>query len=394
MSNTILSPTAVTREALRILHQKLNFVGSINRQYDDQFAKSGAQKIGESLKIRLPNQYTVRTGKTLNVQPTTESSVTLTVATQKGVDMDFSSAELSMSLDKFSERVIDPAVNVLAAAVEADALSMRKDVYNQVNNTAAAATFAGIVQGRRKLVDNLTPSGNRTALLNTTDNASLADALKGLFQDSEAIKKQYREGQMGRTGGFDFFESTHLNTQERGSGANYVVNGANQSGAAVTIGTGTGTIKRGEIVHFVGCTRVHPETKEDTGILQQFVVTADLAAAGDLAISPAIVLTGPGQNVAAAPTDTGNVVIVGTASTPYGQSLLYHKDAFTFVTADLVMPKGVDFAARQVLDGISLRVVRQYDINNDQFPCRLDVYYGYKTIRPQLACRVANLAPA
>lgn len=403
MANSILTPTAVTRKALAILHQKLTFVGSINRAYDDSFANAGA-KIGDTLKIRLPNQYVVRTGKTLDVQPTNETSVSLQVQTQKGVDLDFSSAELTLSMDDFSDRVLEPAMNVLAAAIEADALNMRKDVYQQVNNTAAAATFAGILQGRRKLNDSLTPSGDRTALLNTNDNASMVDVLKGLFQDSAQIAKQYREGMMGRTGGFDFYESTHLSTQLRGAGdANYTTDTrvsalplVNTPVTSITVAAGTGALNQGEIFTIANAFSVHPETKVSSGILQQFTVTATTGSgAGSWAISPSIILAGPAQNVTIPTTAASAViVVVGTASTNYGQSMLYHKNAFTFATADLVMPKGVDFSAREVFDGISMRIVRQYDINNDQFPCRLDVLYGYKTIRPQLAARIANLAPA
>src|SRR6478735_7990369 len=146
MANTILTPTAVTREALRILHQKLNFVGSINRQYDDSFAKSGA-KIGDTLKIRMPNRYVVRTGKTIDVQDTAEDSQSLQVATQKGVDTNFSSADLTLSLDDFSKRILDPAMSVLAANIEYDAMSMYKDVYQQVNGMGAAITFKNTLLG-------------------------------------------------------------------------------------------------------------------------------------------------------------------------------------------------------------------------------------------------------
>jgi hypothetical protein len=394
MSNTILTPTAVTRKALMILHQKLNFVGSINRQYDDSFAKSGA-KIGDSLKIRLPNQYTVRTGRTIDVQDTTESSVTLQVATQKGVDLNFSSADLTLSLDDFSERILEPAMAVLAANIEADALTMRQNVYQQVDNSSAAITYAKLLAGRKKLNDSLTPEGDRTALLCTQDSADLVDALKALFNDSGAISKQYREGYMGRAAGFDFMESTHLTSQNRGSGnTGYLTNQvAAQTGSSLIVDTGTGTIKAGEVITIAGVNRVHPETKADTGVLQQFVVTADYAGgSGTISISPAIVASGATQNVTNGAANDKAVTIHGTASTAYGQSMLYHRDAFAFATADLVMPKGVDFSAREVYDGISMRVVRAYDINNDQFPCRLDVLYGYKTLRPELACRLANLA--
>jgi hypothetical protein len=400
MSNTILTPTAVTREALRVLHQKLTFIGSINRQYDDSFAKQGA-KIGTDLKIRLPNQYVVTDGAALTTQDTTESSTTLQVTTQKHVGMNFSSAELTLSMDDFSERVIEPAMAVLAAAVENDALgTMRKDVYQQANNTAAAITFANVLAGRRKLQDALAPPGNRTALLSSNDGANLVDALKGLFQDDGAISKQYREGYMGRTGGFDFAESTHLSTQLRGSGASYVVNtstGITSGTATITTTGGTGTVNKGEVFTVgttaAGICAVHPETKANLGVLMQFTVTSDQTTNAAWPVTPTPITSGPLQNcVIVAAGASQAVTLAGTASTNYGQSLVYHKDAFTFATADLVMPKGVDWGAREVYDGISLRIVRDYDINNDRLPCRVDILYGYKTLRAQLACRLANLA--
>ncbi len=397
MPNSILTPTAVTREALRILHQKLNFVGNVNRTYDDSFAKTGA-KIGDSLKIRLPNQYTVRTGATLSAQDTTEISTTLQVATQKGVDLNFTSVDLTLSLDDFSKRILDPAMSVLAANIESDALSMMLDVYQNVNNIGSAITFGKVMSSRKVLNDALTPmDNNRTILLNTQDNVDLVDGLKGLFQDSTAIKEQYREGSMGRTGGYDFYENTLIQNQATGTAlaaTTYTVNGAvtANGSTSVVVATGSTTFKKGDIITFGGCNRVHPETKVDTGVLQQFVVTADYAGgAGTLNFAPAIYTSGGRQNVVAAGIANGVAVgKVGGASAIYKPSLAFHKDAFAFATADLVMPNGVDFASRQVMDGLSMRIVRQYDINNDKFPCRLDILYGYKAIRPELACRILS----
>ncbi|MFC3070517.1 P22 phage major capsid protein family protein [Phenylobacterium soli] len=391
MANAILTPTAVTREALRVLHQKLNFVGSITREYDDSFARQGA-KVGDTLKVRLPNQYVVRSGPTLAAQDTTETSVDLKVQTQKGVDLNFTSIDLTLSLDEFSDRILEPAMSVLAANIEADAMSMYKDVYNQVNNQGAAATFAKVLQGRKILVDNLAPLAGRTCNLNTQDNVDLVDALKGLFNDQSSIGKQNREGFMGRTAGFDFMENTLWPAHPRGAanGA-YVVNGAGQTGSSLTVGTGAGAAVRGDVFTIAGVFRVHPETKQATSALQQFTLTADYAGgAGALQISPAIVTSGPMQNVSAAPANAAAITFAGVASTAHGISMAYQKGAFAFASADMVMPRGVDFAAREVFDGVSMRIVRQYDINNDKFPCRLDVLYGYKTIRPQLACRLAN----
>jgi hypothetical protein len=391
MANNLLTPTAIVRESLRILHQKCNFIGTINRQYDDSYAKKGA-KIGDSLKIRLPNKYTVTTGRVLDVQDTTESSVTLQVATQKHVGMNFTMAERTLSMDDFSTRYIEPAVNVLAASIESDAVSMYKDVYNQVNNVGSAATFAKLLAGRKMLVDELVPAGRWIANLNTQDNVDLVDALKGLFHKEAELSKQYKDGLMGHTAGFDFYENTHWTEHTSGTDAsNCTVNGASQTGASITITNGSSkTFKQGDVVTFAGCNRVHPESKVDTGVLQTFVVTEDEAAGGvSLAISPSIVTSGATQNCSASPTNAGTVTKHGGASAVYGTSMLYHPDAFTLATVDMEMPQDV-WGSRQVLDGISMRIIRQYDITNDMYPCRLDVLYGKKTVRAELAARYAN----
>jgi hypothetical protein len=395
VSNTILTPTAVTREAVRVLHQKLNFVGRISH-YDDSFAKEGA-KIGDTLKIRMPNQYVVRTGATMtssgSTTDITESSVSLQVSTIKGVDMYFTSSELTLSLQDFSKRIIDPAMSVLAANIEADAFAMILEVYQAVNNIGSAATFAKLLGGRKLLQDALTPPNARYALLNTQDNVDLVDALKGLFQSSEEIEEQYKEGVMGRTAGMTFAENTLIPNHTSGTDANNcTVNGATQTGSTITIANASSkTFTKGDIVTLAGCNRVHPETKADTGSLQTFVVTANVSAGGtSLGISPAIVTSGATQNVAASPTNGGTVTKFGGASAVYKKSLLFQEGAFGFATADLVQPKGVDFAAREVMDGISMSIVRAFQISDRTFPCRVDVLYGYKTLRAQLAALLLN----
>ena len=395
MANSLLTPTAVTREALRILHQKLNFVGNITRDYDDSFAKSGA-KIGDSLKIRQPNQYTVRSGATLSAQDTTEQSTTLQISSQKGVDVNFSSAELTLSLDDFSKRILDPAMSVLAANIEADALSMYKDVYNSVWNGGAAATYNKALDCRVKLQNALAPPSDRTMLL---DPAAMADVIKDtktLFNDQASIAKQFREGMVGRAAGFDWGENTLLPSHTRGAGDTaYVVNtstGITSGTATITVATGTGSILKGDVFTVAGVYEVHQETKANTGRLQQFVCTADYAGgAGAVSVSPTPITSGALQNVVIVSAGAGKAVTIsGTASTAVQTGLAFQKGAFAFATADLVMPSGVDFAAREVYDGISMRIVRAYDINNDKFPCRIDVLYGYKTLRSQLACRYHN----
>lgn len=389
MANDILTPTAVNREALRILHQKLNFVGSITRDYDESFAKKGA-KIGDSLKIRTPNQYTVRTGATLSAQDTTETSVTLQVNTQKGVDLNFTSVDLTLSLDDFSKRILDPAMSVLAANIEADAMSMYKDVYQSIWHGGSALTYNKVLDGRVILQRALAPGNARTANLNSLDMADAVKDTKTLFQDSASLAKQYKEGYMGRAAGFDWVENTMWAAHTRGDAASYVCNtstGITSGSGTITLSGGTGTISHGDVFTIAGVYAVHPETKVSTGVLQQFVATAD--GTTSVTVYPVPVTSGATQNVTIVSAGASKAVTVaGTASTAVGTSMLYQEEAFAFATADLVMPNGVDFAAREVMDGISMRIVRQYDINSDKFPTRLDVLYGYKTLRPQLACRL------
>lgn len=406
MSNSLLTPNMITREALRILHQKLNFVGNINRAYDDSFAKKGA-KIGDTLRIRLPNQYTVRTGPALNVQDTEEDQVSLTINNQKGVDTKFSSVDLTLSLDDFGERILDPAMSVLAANIEADAMSMYKDVYNEVSDVGSPISTSGdltnVLNGTKKLTDNLAPISQRSFNMNTQDNVDLVNALKGLFNPNAKISDNYKEGMVAND--FLGYQKVYQNTMwpihTTGTATDSEYNAdtaggeADGSSGSLHIDTGTGTFKKGDIIFITNVFRVHPETKANTGKLQQFTVTADYAGGeGDLSISPSIISSGAKQNVNAAVANNAPILkresdqtTVIDASADYNISMGFHRDAFTFATADLVMPQGVHFAAREVMDGISMRIVQQYDITNDTMPCRIDVLYGFKTIRPQLAVR-------
>jgi hypothetical protein len=404
-ANALLTPTAVTREALRILHQKLNFIGSINRSYDESFAQSGG-KIGDSLKIRLPNEYTVRTGKTLNAQGSSETSVTLTVATQAGVDMSFSSAELALELDDFSGRFLEPAMSVLAAYIESSALAMYKDVNKEVSDVGAAMTFQDVLEAGKKLTDSLAPQDGRTLLLTTQNNLDLVSGTSGLYNDRTKVGEQYRKGLIGNDFfGFDnVYQNTllplHTTGTDDGTGdylTDIAAGEADGSAGAINIDTGAGSFKQGDVIMIESLFAVHPETKVSTGKLMQFTVTADAtpgAGGGSLSISPNIVTSGARQNCTGLADgkriwklESDESTAIG-ASADYYVGLGYHKDAFAFASADLPLPKGVHFAAREVMDGISMRVVSAYDINNDNMPTRIDVLYGFKAIRPELAVRL------
>ena len=397
MANTLLTPTKVARKALMVLHQKLAFVGTIERQYDSSFAVDGG-KIGDTLKIRLPNRYVTSVGTDITPLDTVEQSVSLTVGTQRNVPMSFLTSELTLSLDDFSERILDPAMAVLASAIESDAFNMFLDVWNQVGTpgTSPNALFTYLSAGAR-LDNSLAPRTSRTIQLPPLDSATLIDALKGLFNDTTTISKQYRDGIMGRTAGFDWYANTLTARMTAGiKVAGVTVSGAGQTGNAIVFGgvANLDSFNKGQVFTMAGCFEVHPETKVVSNRLQNFVVTAAVVSAGatvTVSIAPAIVTAATGlQNVSASPTNGGAVVFDSTASLNYGLIGAYYKQAFAIVTADLVMPKGVDFSAREVMDGISMRIVRQYAVLSDKMVTRLDVLYGYKTIRPEFACRVAT----
>lgn len=415
MANEILTPQMITREAGRILHQKLNFTGNCNLQYDDRFAQTGA-KIGQQLDVRLPAKYRTRRGATLSTQDHVERSTPLVVASQFGVDVNFSSVELTLDLDDFSQRVLEPAMSVLAADIEGEALAKAK---NRIANFTNATTnqvmnYRNFRKNGAVLTKNLAPLSERCAVLYPDSTVEFGDATKGLFQDSTSIANQYREGILGRTGGFDVLENTLLPTHTNGAalGGTPVTNGAalgtsattnvyvSQSTISIDGASGTPTITAGTIVTFgtvsAGIVAVHDETKQSQGFLQPFVVQEDVtlaAGAGDIVVKPGLVY-GDGnafQNCTISgggDTDGLAVNVVGAADGSFQNDIFMHKDAFVFATADLddVSQYGA-FGARDVMDGISIRLARQYDINSDNVPARLDVLWGFDELYPELACR-------
>lgn len=411
MSNVIKTLKAgdITREALSILHNELAFIRTIGRQYDGRFVRSGA-KDGGYLEIRVPNQFTVRTGAVMDTQDVTEETTQLVLATQKGVDVNFSSAELTLSMDDFKERILNPAMARLAAEVEKTVIdNVYKDVYFVQNTThGTKPTLADILTTRAILQQNLAPIGNRYALTDAlAANAIITDG-KSLFHAASEIERQYKKGILGEISGIMFNESEmaprHTNGTRTTAGTCDLSGVANEDTHLSLTQTVSETFKEGDVITVAGVYRVNPETKVSTGILQQFVIQEDTTATGaaqDFEILPAIYKSGAKQNMYCADwTSTSSATVVdeataadsttGNASTTYTNSLVYHKEAFTFVSADLEMPKGVDFAYRSVYDGISLRLVRQYDITNDKFPCRIDVLFGMKAVRPQWAVRMLS----
>lgn len=413
MANSILTPTMITREAARILHQKCNFVSNVNQQYDDRFAQTGA-KIGTQLDVRLPSKYSVRTGASLDEEDHVERSTPLVVSSQWGVDVSFTSVELTMELDDFSERFLDPAMSKLAAKIEGQCMTIAKNrTFNYTNATTdGLLTYKRFQQNGANLTKELAPLSMRSAILSPDSTIEFNDAVKGVFQDSGKIKKQYTEGQMGRTGGFDVYENTLTPSHTTGTLAGSpVIDGAVGtsttanawvSGTALSVDTATSgtTLKAGDIITIGNVYAVHDETKVNTGQLRRFVVQDDvtlttLATAYTVNVKPGLIY-GSGnafQNCTlsgATDTDGLAVSLVGAVGSQFQNDLFFHKDAFMFGSADLEdMSQYGAWGSRAVQDGMSIRIVRQYDINSDALPCRLDILWGFAELYPELASRHA-----
>jgi hypothetical protein len=398
MSNSILTIDMITRKSLEILENNLVITRNVNRQYDDSFAVEGA-KIGSTLRIRLPDRALVTDGAALQVQDDNEQFTTLTVSSQKHIGVNFTSAELTMQLDDFAERVLKPRISQLASSIDADVANSYKFIGNTVGTPGSTpSTSLVLLQAQQKLNENAAVMSPRYATVNPAANAGLVEGLKGLFNPTDTISKQFKNGMMG-TGvlGYDEINMSQsikqFTTGSRGATGNTTSAAVTAEGAtsiALTVASGV-TIKQGDVFTVADCFAVNPQTRESTGSLFQFVAVADATAvstAVTVTVAPMYSASNALATVDSLPGNSKAVVFVGAASTQYAQNLVYHKDAITFATADLLLPQGVDMAARAVHNGISLRIVRQYDINNDRLPCRIDVLYGYSVIRPQMGVRM------
>ena len=398
MANSILTIDMITRKALEILENNLVLTRNVNRQYDDSFAVEGA-KIGSTLRIRLPDRALVTDGAALQVQDDNEQYTTLSVASQKHIGINFTSAELTMQLDDFAERVLKPRISQLASSIDADVANAYKNIYASVGTPGSTpSTSLVLLQAQQKLNEAAAVMSPRYATVNPAANAGLVEGMKGLFNPTDTISKQFKNGMMG-TGVLGFDEINMSQSIKQHTTGNWgtsitmtsTVSSQGSTSMPISFTGSSKTWNVGDVFTVAGVYAVNPQTRESTGSLQQFVVTA--AATGSstatLSVLPAMYTADNAlATIDAFPQSGAVVTMLGSASSQYAQNLIYHKDAITFATADLLMPQGVDMASRQVHNGISLRVVRQYDINNDRMPCRIDVLYGYSTIRPQMACRL------
>lgn len=394
MANTLSVIDQVTREALRIAHEKLTFLGTIDRSYDSSYAKSGA-KIGDTLRVRLPNQYLRRKGsRVMDVNDQDEATLSVVVATQDGVDMKFNSAELTLSIDELSRRYIEPAVSVLVSGIEGDVLnSVTKDVYNFAGTTTeivGATDLDAISQGRAKLNQNLAPKDeNRCVQIDSVTMAAVVGGGRALFHDPGQLQMAFKEGYLGRFGGTNFYENDRTYSHTSGSDHTTVtVNETTFADGDTTMTVAGGNVLVGDTFTIAGVKQVHPETKIAYAHDQQFVITAD--GTTTFTFLPAFQTTGAKQNIDSFPSNSDVILVYAGDGIVYQSNLMYHKDAFTFVTADLPIMDDAIRCVRRMKDGLSIRCWQGSDIRNDELLLRLDILYGFKSLRPEWACRINN----
>ena len=435
MSNTALTISDITNESLMLLENDLTLADKVNREYDDRFGVDGA-KIGYTINVRKPARFKGTAGPALNVEDFVETSIPVTLTNQFHVDTQFITSDLLLSIDDFSKRVLKPKIATIANRVDADlATAMRIGISNIIGTPGTSPTTVApfLTAGAILDTEGVPRDGQRSMVLDQFSQASMVGSLTGLFNPQAQLAEQYKKGLMARqTLGFDWYMDQNISNQTFGSWAGspkfgtagtssgVVSSGWADSGTFYLTGftASTAVVNVGDTFTIAGVYMANPQNRQATKQLRTFVVrppvgnpsngtfsaTSDIFGnvtggtytsdgSGNLQITAAVacITGGQHQNVGAAPAN--NAAITPTATSQVSpQSLAFHRDCFTLVSADLPLPGGVDMAARASHKdvGMSIRVVRQYTIGNDSLPTRLDVLYGYAPLYRELGCRVAG----
>lgn len=412
MANALITPSIIAKEALVQLENNLGMANNVHREYKKEFVK-----VGDTVSIRKPVKFYAADGKTRVNQDVEEANTSITVDKQKHVSWKFSSKDLTLTVEDYSERYIKPAMIALANVIDRNGHALYTNVWNHVGTPGTTpANFAAVSAVAQRMDEMAVSTDMRKLITNPAAGYAIAGTAQTLFMNG-VNTQAYRKGSIGEIAGLETFRSQNVANHTVGiRSGTPLVNGASQS---VTYATAkntnsqtlvtdgwtadqTGILKAGDVITIAGVFAMNPVPGEGTTgklqmpYLQQFTVLADAnsgATSGPatLTISPAIIVSGPYQTVSAAPADNAAITVVsGTASTAYPQNMGFHKNAFALVTCPLELPDGVEFKARETHKGLSVRVVKQYSIDDDDDIIRLDVLYGWKAIYPDLAVRLVG----
>lgn len=404
MSNSFSVITQITNESMRVAHQEAKFLNTIERQYDDSYAKTGA-KIGSSLRVRKPDEFLVTTGsRVMDLQEQAEGYETITLATQYHVDMYFTSDEMTLSLDKLSERKIKPAMKRLISKIEDTVLTgCTQGTYNVAGTAgtalAASGSLAAFTAARAKINQGLAPLDERSLQIDSLSMGNVTTGLAAIFNPTGKVSNAFNTGAYKSALGMDWYENEHVYSHTVGSDVTVATSsssGATDGGTTITMNGSDGSVKKGDVFTIPKVYACDPETKRSTGQLQQWVCTAD--STGAITVSPTMYWSGAKQNVCNASSgasvvadfDSETMTFIGTAAASYRNPLAYHKSAFAFVTADLPIMGSSEDCYRLTQDGLSLRVWKDGDIVNDRQLLRIDMLFGYAVLRPAWACRLVG----
>lgn len=417
MSNTILAALSqkISAEALRLIKNKSAFLGRVNTQYQGEFAKKGG-KVGDTINVRVPVQFTPRFGPVANIQDIVQRTIPLTIQPEIGVDCSISDFDLTLKFDDFSDNIIKPAMQTLAAQIDMKIAGLYKSVGNSVGTPGTIPTTQQpaqklVLDAGAKLTSNGADTGykDRTMSTGVYSESAFLSALNLGFNNQALIGEQYKAGEMGIALGFDWMSSPNVPVHTFGlHGGTPLVNGAGQGtiNAGATDNPVVATtslltkgwtasqqvLNAGDPLTIAGEFEVHPLTKQSTGQLRQFVsttdVTSDASGNATVIVAPGIIAGGAYKNVTARPADNAIITTIGAANTTYEQNIAWHQDAFTFACVDMEIPNGMDMASQSNSGGLSVRFVRGFDIINNRRISRFDVLAGWASLRPEWAVRV------
>lgn len=395
MANTLITPDIIAKEALMQLENNLVMGKLVHREFRSEF-KGG---VGDSISIRKPVKFVASDGSTRVNQDVEEAKTTFTIDKRKHVSWKFSTEDLTLTVEQYSERYIRPAMIALSNQVDSDLCGLYQGIFQNVGTAGTTpSTFLNFGEAGRRLDEAAVPTEDRRMVLNPRASLYAANMLKELY-NPELVKGAIRGAPIGPLAGFQTYMDQNVKKHTTGSWSSdtVTVDGASQNVtyanaghsygstsqtltvAATTSGISSTTVNVGDKFTIAGVYAVNPVSKETTDILQEFTVL--VVASNTLTISPAIITSGAFQTVSAAPADEAAITVVAS----FAANLAFHKNAFGLVTVPLALPDGAAFKARESANGYSVRVVKDYDIDSDDDVIRLDILYGVKTLYPELA---------
>tara|TARA_R110002020_G_C16300249_1_gene773076 strand:+ start:1793 stop:3025 length:1233 start_codon:yes stop_codon:yes gene_type:complete len=408
MANTINNikdgPGLFAKGMAQTLKDNMKFCAFVDKADESDFDGKNGFKSGDTINTSIPARYVPQQDDldiTSTIQDTVEEKAPLVLDKTETIGMKLNSLELATDVDVANalKRFGIPAAESIAQNMEARCFQIATDATYNFTGTPGSGSFtvADILAAKTKLNKNLCPLKDRMLFMNSDSGAIAVNDRKGLFQSSEQIKKQYEDGYIGRSDGFDWVETELISNHTNGNqGGTPLTNGVGVEGASSIAldGVTSGNVwTKGTVFTIAGVYRVHPITKQVTPDLQEYVVTADATFTGGaatVAISPALYAGSNGlQNIDALPADGAATVLkTGAASTAYAQNLALHKNAFKMVTAPLYAPSGVDLVATETVDGITVNLVRDFDVKTREVITRVDVLYGFDKVRPEWSTRL------